>query len=78
VVKGLLYLALMTRFKKNFWHDERGTERDWKAMSEAEIRNLFEFNRSEGINFIRAFQSFDFPKDITQSIRNGPADQQQI
>ena len=77
VIKKLLHLALMTKFKKNFWRDERGIYRDWKAIKEAEIRNLFKLKSSEGINSINAFESFDFPSEITPSIRKGPADKKQ-
>jgi len=47
----------------NFWYDENGNERDWRAMTEAEIRALIEPNRRNGLNSIRALQLIVFSRE---------------
>jgi hypothetical protein len=65
----------MRIFRMNFWYDENGNERDWRAMTEAEITALIEPNRRNGLNSITELQSFDFSRKITKSIRNGPTEE---
>jgi len=67
-IRQNLLNTLMRRFRKDFWFDSNGTVRDWGALNEADVTALFENYRTNGLNSITAFESFDFRREITQSI----------
>ena len=56
--------SLFRRFRSDFWCDETGNERNWRAMNVADITALFEPNKTNGLNSIAAFEVFDFNEEI--------------